>query len=182
MNSEANKKKQVYQLLSKGKFITEHSRDYQVKSLYENIKENEEEYRRYFAEEGLILDHGRGYYQFCFEEPSSNPSAALSLVKKYISIYNILIAFRDDIGVGTDFTRKDFYDAVPKDEDLQRELQGYTRRENYRDVINDIIAKLREDGIIERFQDDDGERFFVTSAYNYLEDLYDETKVYNEES
>lgn len=180
MKTGAIYKKQVYQILSKGKFISQLSRDSQTRILYENIQENENEYRSYFEDEGLVLDHGRGYYQFCFDEVAENVSSALAIVKKYISIFTILIAWRGDIGPGDEFSKKDFIEAAT-DEDLKKELMGFMRRESYRDVINEIIYILRTDGIIEKFQKDDIEKYYVTSAYNYLEDLYNNIKIYNEE-
>lgn len=182
MKTGAIYKKQVYQILSRGKFISQASTDHQIRTYYENIQENEEAYRSYFAEEGLILDHGRGYYQFCHDTEMDNVASAILVIKRYITIFSILIAWRDSIGPGDTFQKKELFDAASTgDEDFLRELTSYAKRDSYRDIINDLIATLRADGIIEKFMENDTEKFYVTSAYNYLEDLYDNTKVYNEE-
>lgn len=182
MKTGAIYKKQVYQILSKGKFISQASSDHQIRTYYENIQQNEGAYRSYFAEEGLILDHGRGYYQFCYDTETDNVVSAILVIKKYITIFSILIAWQDSIGPGDTFQKKDLLAAVNiGDEDFLRELTSYAKRDNYRDIINDLIVTLRNDGIIEKFIENDTEKFYVTSAYNYLEDLYNNTKVYNEE-
>ncbi len=177
-------KKQIYQILSKGKFICQASTDHQIRMLYENIQENEDAYCSYFAEEGLILDHGRGYYQFCYDTETDNVASAILVIKRYITIFSILIAWRDSIGPGDTFQKKELLDAANAggDEDFLRELTSYAKRDSNRDVINDLIATLRADGIIEKFVENDTEKFYVTSAYNYLEDLYNNTNIYNEES
>ncbi len=182
MKTGAIYKKQVYQILSKGKFISQASSDHQIRTYYENIQQNEGAYRSYFAEEGLILDHGRGYYQFCYDTETDNVVSAILVIKKYITIFSILIAWQDSIGPGDTFQKKDLLDAVNiGDEDFLRELTSYAKRDNYRDIINDLIVTLRNDGIIEKFIENDTEKFYGTSAYNYLEDLYNNTKAYNEE-
>lgn len=181
MKTGAIYKKQAYQMLSRGKFISQLSREHQTRNIYENIHENEDTYRNYFAEIGLLLDYGKGYYQFCYDTDNDNVTPALSMIKKYIAIYTILVAWNDEIGPGTTFQKKEFIDAVSGDEDLQRELASYAKRETFRDIVNELIVTLRADGIIEKYMENDMEKYYVTSAFNYLVDLFENTKVYNEE-
>ena len=55
-------KKEIWDRLSKGKFISANSQEYQQRQLYNSLVENEAEYKSFFAEIGYTLDHGRDYY------------------------------------------------------------------------------------------------------------------------
>lgn len=183
MKTGAIYKKEIYQILSKGKFISQTSIERRIRTYFENLQENEEVYKKYFEEEGLILDCGRGYYQFCYDVENENTSSATQIIKKYITIFSILIAWRDDIGPGSSFQRKELLDAYNAgNEDFKSELSSFATRNSYIDVIKELITTLRLDGFIEKYMENGEEKFYVTSAYNYLEDLYNNCVVYNEES
>jgi len=173
-------KKEIWEKLSKGKFISANSQEYQQRQLYKNLEENEDEYRSFFSEIGYTLDHGRDYYQFCREVTVENTDISLNGLKKYLVLCNILKAWREDFFVGLDFRKTAFLEAIAEDPDLLSKVREFSKKENYKEIVNDILSTLRQDGFIERIPDDETEKYFVTSAFNYIEDIFNNTIIYNE--
>lgn len=54
----------IYELLSKGTFLSVDTIDQEAKHLYNDIEENFADYETYFLELGLRLESGDGYYYF----------------------------------------------------------------------------------------------------------------------
>ena len=123
-------KKEIWEKLSKGKFISANSQEYQQRQLYKNLEENEDEYRSFFSEIGYTLDHGRDYYQFCREVTVENTDISLNGLKKYLVLCNILKAWREDFFVGLDFRKTAFLEAIAEDPRVfkKRELQRNSQR------------------------------------------------------
>lgn len=174
--------REVWDILSRGRFISENSKDKFQRMLYLSLQENEQAYRSYFDKTGHILDHGRDYYQFCREGVCENTTGIQATIKKYLSLFDILIAWKGDIEPGCeDFTKKDFLEAVEGDPDLEKKVRDYAKRDSSRDVVTEILNTLRAEGFIERSNQRDQEYYYVTSAFNYLRDFYDGCIIYNEE-
>ncbi|MBE6257359.1 MAG: DUF4194 domain-containing protein [Prevotella sp.] len=173
-------KKEIWDRLSKGKFICANSQEYMQRQLYNSLLENEDEYRSFFAEIGYTLDHGRDYYQFCRDVSADNIDNSLNGIKKYLVLCNILKAWREDFFVGLDFRKTSFLEAIAEDPDLLMKVREFSKKENYKEIVNDILSTLRQDGFIERVSDDEAETYFVTSAFNYIEDIFNNTIIYNE--
>ena len=173
-------KKEVWDRLSKGKFISANSQEYQQRQLYNSLVENEAEYKSFFEEIGYTLDHGRDYYQFCREVTAENTDNSLNGLKKYLVLCNILKAWREDFFVGLDFRKTAFLEAIAEDPDLLLKVREFSKKENYKEIVSDILALLKQDGFIERKPDDEAETYFVTSAFNYIEDIFNNTIIYNE--
>lgn len=93
---------------------------------------------------------------------------------------NILKAWREDFFVGLDFRKTAFLEAIAEDPDLLLKVREFSKKENYKEIVSDILALLRQDGFIERKPDDEAETYFVTSAFNYIEDIFNNTIIYNE--
>ena len=51
----------IYELLSKGVFLSNDSTDLEMKHLYDDVEENYSDYEVYFVELGLRLEAGDGY-------------------------------------------------------------------------------------------------------------------------
>lgn len=176
-----NLKKEIWEKLSKGKFICTDSVDLHQRELYKTIYDNEDELRTFFGEIGYNLTHGREYYIFSREVSSENLDASSATVKKYVVIYDILKAFNPEFCQGTTFTKSNFLESAATYPDLKAKIQDFSRRDNYKDIVTNIIGILKTDGIIEKDNNSDIESYIVTSAYNYLEDLFKTTIIYNEE-
>jgi hypothetical protein len=176
-----NLKKEIWEKLSKGKFICTDSVDLHQRELYKTIHDNEEELRAFFGEIGYNLIHGREYYIFSREVSSENLEASRSTVKKYIVICDMLKSFNSEFCQGLSFTKANLLEAAATYPDLKAKIQEFSRRDNYKDIVTNIIGILKTDGIIEKDNNSDIESYIVTSAYNYLEDLFNATIIYNEQ-
>lgn len=173
---------EVWDILSKGKFISQNSKDKFQSILYQSLVDNETTYKEYYEKIGYILDHGRDYYQFCRKGVCDNQAGIQSTMKRYLSLFDILIAWRGDIEPGIDdFSKKDFLEAVEGDPDLEKKVRDFAKRDNSREVVSEILNILRTEGFIERSNQKDQEYYYVTSAFNYLRDFYDGCIIYNED-
>ena len=54
----------IFELLSKGSFLSVDTTEQEAKHLYNDIEENFADYESYFLELGLRLESGDGYYYF----------------------------------------------------------------------------------------------------------------------
>ena len=175
---------EVFRRLSSGEFICENTLDIHKKRLYENLCENEQEYAEYFKRIGFFLDHGNGYFQFCEDPNQPISQKAKKTIQEYIDIVDVLDSWSNGIRAGTVFTKTDFLKAVKgEDNDLCNKVKNLRNvGSGPKEMVTQFIKRLSDDGFIERIDDDAEETYQLTSAYNYIIELFNVARTYNEEN
>ena len=76
---------EIFNILSKGGFISSNSVSTQVKRLYDAIEEDLPDYYDYYKGIGFYLEGGDGYYYFTRKESKVDLERKLEAIKKWIA-------------------------------------------------------------------------------------------------
>ena len=94
----------IYELLSKGTFLSVDTIDQEAKHLYNDIEENFADYETYFLELGLRLESGDGYYYFArTREAKITIEQKLQSFAQWVDIMDFLKTY--DITFSTSMSR-----------------------------------------------------------------------------
>ena len=139
---------EIFNILSKGGFISSNSVSTQVKRLYDAIEEDLPDYYDYYKGIGFYLEGGDGY---------------LSFLKTYHSAFGPGFLFRAadiEIQIGCDIELK------------EKATKLFSDKKKYDEVVGKLLKELESIGLIEKENELDG-TYKVLSAFHYMEDLVD---------
>ena len=167
---------EIFEILSRGQFISSNSTKRYIRTLYNVIDEEENfEYLfNHFASINFILEKGDQYYYFSRKESKVNLERKLEIAYKWIDILDFLKTFDHAFGPGFKFSPSEISIRLDVDVDLKTKLNGLKRfapkKSSYIDIIRKIIDTLEKDHFVE-LEDEASETFKVLSSFNYLEEL-----------
>ena len=136
---------EIFNILSKGGFISSNSVSAQVKRLYDAIEEDLPDYYDYYKGIGFYLEGGDGYYYFARKE------AKVDLERKLADI---------EIQIGCDIELK------------EKASKLFTDKKKFDEVVGKLLKELESMGLIEKENELDG-TYKVLAAFHYIEDLID---------
>ena len=173
---------QIYDILSRGAFISVDSTDTQIKHLYNDIEENLEEYKDYFIEIGLRLDAGNGYFYFSRQnETKVNIEQKLQNFALWVDILDFLKTYDISFSTGTQFRAAAILESMTLNVELRDKAKKLFRKQNTnQDIVDKLVSELVGMGFAELINEQEG-TYLVTSAFHYAEDLVDIINIYNEE-
>lgn len=174
--------KQIYELMSRGAFLSVDSTDTEVKHLYDDIEENFGDYECYFAELGLQLTAGDGYFYF------SRPSEArltieekLQSFAQWVDKLDFLKTYDIAFSTGFMFRSTNILERMSLDVELRDKAGRLYRKEN---TNQEIVSKLIKELVSMKFVDmvsEEDDTYKVTAAFRYAEDMVNLMMIYNEE-
>lgn len=172
----------IFELLSKGSFISVDTVDSDVKSLYCDIEENFSDYESYFCEIGLRLESGDGYFYFSRDrELKQSIETKLEAFAKWIDILDFLKTYDMAFSVGYMFRGSQIVEKITLDVELRDKARKLFRnKKSNQEVVGKVISELENMGFAELLNEQD-ETYKVTSAFHYAEDLVNMIVIYNEE-
>lgn len=162
----------IFEILSKGRFITSNSNDQTQRELYSVIEENPE-LADYFDQIGFRLESGDGYFYFSREEEKTGVERKISAAYKWIDILDFFITFNNGFAPGFRFYATQLVEQVRVNGLLRNKLNELRTRGAERssgEQIDDVLKKMEREGFIEKIDDFDDE-WKVTAALHYLEQL-----------
>ena len=142
---------EIFNILSKGGFISSNSVSTQVKRLYDAIEEDLPDYYDYYKGIGFYLEGGDGYYYFTRKESKVDLERKLEAIQKWIDYLSFL---------KTDIELK------------EKETKLFSDKKKYDEVVGKLLKELESIGLIEKENELDG-TYKVLSAFHYMEDLVD---------
>ena len=143
---------EIFNILSKGGFISSNSVSTQVKRLYDAIEEDLPDYYDYYKGIGFYLEGGDGYYYFTRKESKVDHSA---------------------FGPGFLFRAADIEIQIGCDIELkEKATKLFSDKKKYDEVVGKLLKELESIGLIEKENELDG-TYKVLSAFHYMEDLVD---------
>ena len=161
---------EIFNILSKGGFISSNSVSTQVKRLYDAIEEDLPDYYDYYKGIGFYLEGGDGYYYFTRKESKVDLERKLEAIQKWIDYLSFLKTYHSAFGPGFLFRAADI--EIQKGCDI--ELKKYD------EVVGKLLKELESIGLIEKENELDG-TYKVLSAFHYMEDLVDCITISEEE-
>lgn len=162
---------QVFDRLSRGGFIPADSVDESIRRIYVDLDDNREEYAEYFSRIGFILEDGKQYFHFSRRESKTALTDKLKKMGHWIDILDFLKAWEPSFGSGFSFMTADLIVKIDADIELREKAKLlYDNKTRHDEIATRLVEELAKQGFIELL-DNVTQRYSVTSAYRYLEDL-----------
>lgn len=172
----------IYELLSKGTFLSVDTTDNEAKHLYADIEENYADYEAYFLELGLRLESGDGYYYFSrTKEAKLTIEQKLQSFAQWVDIMDFLETYDITFSTGFQFRSTHILERINLDVELRDKARKLFRKQNTnQEVVEKLIGELMGMGFAEIINEQDG-TYKVTAAFRYAEDMVNLITIYNEE-
>lgn len=168
-----NYTEEIFNILSRGGFISSNSVSSQVKHYYDAIEEHQAEYYDYYSGIGFYLEGGDGFFYFTRKENKVDLQRKLEIVGKWIDILNFLKTVNSSFGPGLVFSAADILVRINCDmelKDLASKLFG--ERKSYHEIVERLIGEMERMGFIER-QNEMEKTWKVLASFHYIEQLVD---------
>ena len=166
----------IFEILSKGQFISSNSSDESIRKLYSIIEEeqNFDYLYDFFRNINFTLEHGDEYYYFSRVENKIDLERKLDQAFKWIDILDFLKVFDGSFGSGYRFTPSDILVKLNLDAELKSKLEGLKRYSGGKEKFNEIVDKILEDLKKDRFIELENEishQYKVLASFKYLEQI-----------
>ena len=126
----------IFNLLSKGNFISIDSLNPHHKKLYDLIEDNFNEYYDYFSGIGFILEGGAGYWMFARRESKTDMSRKLEMMCKWIDYLDFIKTFDPAFGPGFEFSPHDIIIKITSDVELKdKALKLFKGKRSYEEIV-----------------------------------------------
>ena len=171
---------QVFDRLSRGGFIYSDSVDESTRNIFLDIEDHQDDYSEYFEQIGFILEEGTGFFYFSRRESKTALVDKLKRFGHWIDILDFLKAWEPALGPGFTFIHADLMIKIDSDIELREKAKSlYENKVKNDEICDRLMEELSRQGFIEQL-DDVAQRYQVTAAYRYLEDMV-ELIAFNEE-
>ena len=158
---------EIFNILSKGGFISSNSVSTQVKRLYDAIEEDLPDYYDYY------LEGGDGYYYFVRKETKVDLERKLEAAQKWIDYLSFLKTYHSAFGPGFLFRAADIEIQIGCDIELkEKAVKLFADKKKFDEVVAKLLKELENMGLIEKENELDG-TYKVLTAFHYIEDLID---------
>ena len=109
----------IFELLSKGSFLSVDTTEQEAKHLYNDIEENFADYESYFLELGLRLESGDGYYYFArTREGKITIEQKLQSFAQWVDIMDFLKTYDITFSTGFQFRSTHILERINLDVEL----------------------------------------------------------------
>lgn len=176
------KTKEIFDILSRGGFICQDSVRMENKRLYDYIEEHFEEYRQYFQGIGFVLEQGNGYFHFTRAESRNELAARLARLGVWIDRLDFVKTFHGGFSAGIRFTPSLFTEAIASDVELKEKARRlYEHERSVNAAVQALVLDMEKAGFIE-LENEFEQRYKVTAAFHFLEDLVEMLTISEEEA
>ncbi|MDO4164712.1 MAG: hypothetical protein Q4D56_10065 [Bacteroides sp.] len=164
---------EIFNLLSRGGFISNNSVSPQVKRYYDLLEENFPDYYDYYQGIGLYLEAGDGYYYFTRREAKVDMERKLEAAGRWIDYLSFLKTFHSAFGPGFLFRTADIEIQIGCDMELkEKATKLFSDKKTHSEVVEKLVKELLGMGFIEKENEVDG-TYKVLSSFHYIEELVD---------
>lgn len=165
--------KEIFDILSKGGFISQNSISQQRSHLYDVIEDNFNDYREYFNGIGFLLEGGNGYYYFSRTENRMELTDKVHRLALWIDRVDFLKTFNNTFASGFTFSKSNILEKFSSDIELKEKVRNlYTDVKTNDEKIEKLIGDLERMGFVELENELDG-TYKVNAAFHYIEEMID---------
>jgi len=164
---------EIFEILSKGQFISSNSSDERIRKLFGVVEDNFTELTSYFAEINFKLERGDEYYYFSRPENRADLERKIESAYKWIDILDFFKAHDNAFGPGYRFTPAEILVKLNVDAMLKGKLAGlkrYTKDDKFDAAIQKLIELLCREGFAE-LENEVTNSYKVLASFSYLENL-----------
>ena len=165
--------KEIFEILSKGGFISQNSISQQRSLLYDAIEDDFRQYQEYFEGIGFLLEGGNGYYYFSRQETKVELEDKVQRLAAWIDRLDFLKTFNTAFGSGFSFRKSNILEEFSSDFELKEKARHiYTDLKTNDEKMDKLIGDMERLGFVELENELDG-TYKVTAAFHYIEELID---------
>ena len=165
--------KEIFEILSRGGFISQNSISQQRAHLYDAIEDDFQQYQEYYEGIGFLLEGGNGYYYFSRTESKVELADKIQRMIGWIDRLDFLKTFNSTFGSGFSFRKSNILEKFSSDIELKEKARHlYADLKTNDEKMDKLIDDMERQGFIELENDLDG-TYKVTAAFHYIEELID---------
>ncbi len=163
--------KEIFDILSKGGFISQNSVSQQRAHLYDAIEDDMQEYQDYYKGIGFLLEGGNGYFYFSRTESKVELADKVQRLAAWIDRIDFLKTFNQSFGSGFSFRKSNILESFSSDIELKEKARSlYTELKTLDEKMDKLISDMERQGFVELENELDG-TYKVTAAFHYIEEL-----------
>ena len=165
--------KEIFEILSKGGFISQNSISQQRAHLYDAIEDDFQQYQEYYEGIGFLLEGGNGYYYFSRSESKMDLADKVQRLATWIDRVDFLKTFNTAFGPGFSFRKSNILEKFSSDIELKEKARHlYTDLKTNDEKIDKRINEMDKMGFVE-IENELDNTYKVTSAFHYIEEVID---------
>ena len=165
--------KEIFEILSKGGFISQNSISQQRAHLYDAIEDDFQQYQEYYEGIGFLLEGGNGYYYFSRSESKMDLADKVQRLATWIDRVDFLKTFNTAFGPGFSFRKSNILEKFSSDIELKEKARHlYTDLKTNDEKIDKLISEMDKMGFVE-IENELDNTYKVTSAFHYIEEVID---------
>ena len=165
--------KEIFEILSKGGFISQNSISQQRAHLYDAIEDDFQQYQEYYEGIGFLLEGGNGYYYFSRSESKMDLADKVQRLATWIDRVGFLKTFNTAFGPGFSFRKSNILEKFSSDIELKEKARHlYTDLKTNDEKIDKLINEMDKMGFVE-IENELDNTYKVTSAFHYIEEVID---------
>jgi len=174
MNIPSKHTADIFDTISKGKFICSNSVDDNNRRLYNVVDENFDDLYHYFMAIGFVLERGDEYFYFSRNEVKAVLENKIEQAYRWIDVVDFFMAFNSSFAPGFRFTISDVAQQVKVDASLKDKLEimkRLTGEGKYDERISTLIERqLCTPGFAE-LENELTNEYKVLASFNYIKQL-----------
>lgn len=162
---------EIFETLSKGKFISANTLDKTQQHWFDDIEDNFQEYYDFFIQIGYSLEGGNGYWFFTRPMSKVDLESKIKSLMKWIDNLSFLKSFNSLFGSGFTFTKADILVQFSCNVELKNLISKmFSGKSSNEDKIDALINDLMREGFIEIENEIEG-RYKVLNSFGYIEEI-----------
>lgn len=162
---------EVFQRLSRGQFISSNSIDAEIRAIYSDIEENQQEYEDFFNKIDFLLSSGDGFYYFSRKEAKVIIENKLQSLFSWIDYMDFLKTYDTTFDAGIQFNLVQMEVKLSTIPGLKEKLvQMFPDKSTNRQKLEALAGAMESMGFAEMVNEADG-TYQVTNAFHYIEQI-----------
>lgn len=142
--------KEIFDILSKGGFISLNSVSQQRAHLYDAIEDDLQEYQDYYKGIGFLLEGGNGYFYFSRTESKVELADKVQRLAAWIDRLDFLKTFNQSFGSGFSFRKSNILESFSSDIELKEKARNlYTDLKTLDEKMDKLISDMERQGFVE---------------------------------
>ncbi len=164
---------EIFNILSRGGFISANSVSPAVKRYYDAIEEDLADYYEYYKGIGFYIEGGDGYYMFTRQESKVDLERKLEAAMKWIDYLSFLKTYDATFGPGFKFRPADIEVQISCQIELKEKASKlFSDKKKFNEIVEKLVSELEKSGMIELENEHDS-TYKVLTAFHYMEELVD---------
>ena len=164
----------IFEILSKGKFICSNSVDDNIRKLYNVIDEQFDDLYNYFIAINFVLERGDEYFYFSRNEVKATLESKIDQAYRWVDVVDFFMAFNNSFAPGFRFSPADILMQVKIDASLKDKLENMKRLTSdgsYQERITSLVDKqMVAPGFVE-LENEIMQQYKVLASFNYIKQL-----------